>query len=113
MEPQKTEKEMLNKVLTAASKVKPSDRVPYAFEQRIRAQIAEEPVAGTLLAWSQSLWRAVAPCLALVALVVIWQAGLPVEAPAPAPNTTAQPAEDATIEEVEDLMQIALETLED
>lgn len=107
-----SEEKMLNRVLEASSKVKPSGRVPYAFENRIRARISEEPVAGTLLAWSQGLWRAVVPCLALMALAVIWEAAPPTESEAPAPNTAAQPAEEEVIAEVEDLMQLALETTE-
>ena len=110
-----SEETMLNRLLKATRKEAPSDRVPYAFEQRIRARIAEEPVAGTLLAWSQGLWRwsAVAPCLVLMLLAMIWQTGQTENEVAPPTNTAATPIDDATLDEVEDLMQIALETPED
>lgn len=47
----------------------PSDeRVPYAFEKRVMAGIATVPAHDTLALWSQALWRAVAPCLGVMAI---------------------------------------------
>jgi hypothetical protein len=59
----------LQKKLTAAARLQPpDDRVPYAFEKRIMALIAERAVASTRLLWARGLWRAAVSCM-VVALV--------------------------------------------
>ena len=64
--------QIIEKLLSTARKDQPSDRVPYAFENRIMAQIADLPVAEDVwAAWSRLLWRAVAPCTAMAALTVV------------------------------------------
>ena len=64
--------QIIEKLLSTARKDQPSDRVPYAFEKRIMAQIADLPVAEDVwAAWSRLLWRAVAPCTAVAALTVV------------------------------------------
>ena len=53
------------------------ERVPYAFERRIMTNLAA-PVADPLTQWARGLWRAVAPCLAVMAVtaaVCLSQAG--------------------------------------
>jgi anti-sigma-K factor RskA len=58
----------LQKKLIAAARVsQPSDRVPYAFEKRVMARIAET-TSDWLGAWSVALWRAAISCIALVIL---------------------------------------------
>ena len=64
--------QIIEKLLSTARKNQPSDRVPYAFEKRIMAQIADLPAAEDVwAAWSRLLWRAVAPCTAVAALTVV------------------------------------------
>ena len=56
------------KLIAAARANPPSDRVPYAFEKRIMAQLASQPLPDTLAFWARALWRAAIPCVAAVAL---------------------------------------------
>jgi hypothetical protein len=61
----------LEKILIAAARRNaPDDRVPYAFEKRIMAVIAERAGADQWVFWARGLWRAAAPCVALAAVVV-------------------------------------------
>jgi hypothetical protein len=56
----------LQQKLTAAARLqKPDDRVPYAFEKRIMALIAERAVVSTRLLWARGLWRAAVTCVVL------------------------------------------------
>lgn len=60
----------LQQKLTAAARAHaPSDHVPYAFEKRIIARLAAQPLPDNLALWAQALWRAAVPCLAIVMLV--------------------------------------------
>ncbi len=59
------------KLLAAARAHPPSDRVPYAFEQRILARLAASAV-DTWTLWGQALWRAAATCLVIMLLSSIW-----------------------------------------
>lgn len=60
----------LQKKLTAAARLQPADeRVPYAFEKRVMALIAERAGADRWAAWSRGLWRAAISCV-VVALVL-------------------------------------------
>ena len=59
----------LQKKLTAAARLqKPDDRVPYVFEKRIMALIAERAVASGRMLWARGLWRAAVSCV-VVAMV--------------------------------------------
>ncbi len=65
----------LQKKLTAAARLAPpDDRVPYAFEKRIMALIAERAVADKWVAWVSGLWRAAASCVAIAVVcgTVAW-----------------------------------------
>ncbi len=56
----------LQKKLTAAARRQPSDeRVPYAFEKRIMALIAERAAVSGRILWARGFWRAAVSCLAL------------------------------------------------
>lgn len=59
-----------HKLILAARAQPPEDSVPYAFEQRIMARLTEYR-ADRWLTWSRLLWRAVAPCLGIMALVSV------------------------------------------
>jgi hypothetical protein len=56
------------KLIAAARAARLSDRVPYAFEKRVMARLAEAARVDLLGAWSAALWRAAFGCLAVVAL---------------------------------------------
>ena len=56
----------LQKKLTAAARQQPpDDRVPYKFEKRIMALIAERAVVSGRLLWARGLWRAAVSCVVL------------------------------------------------
>jgi hypothetical protein len=58
-------------LLDAARWNTPSDRVPYTFEQRVMARLRFTPV-DPWGEWSQALWRAAAPCVAIMLLLSAW-----------------------------------------
>ncbi len=60
------------KLLNAARALRPDDRVPYAFEQRVMARVRGETVTDALTLWARALWRAAAPCAAIMMLFVAW-----------------------------------------
>src|ERR1035441_10170892 len=51
------------KLIAAARANPPSDRVPYAFEKRIMAHLAAQPVVDDWALWARALLRAAAPCV--------------------------------------------------
>lgn len=60
------------KFFALARALPPSDHAPYAFEKRIMAQL-KSPVAIDVWAlWSRLLWRAAAPCIAIMLLLSVW-----------------------------------------
>ncbi|HWN97286.1 MAG TPA: hypothetical protein VNT99_19800 [Methylomirabilota bacterium] len=59
------------KLISAARAMPLTDRVPYAFEKRIMARLAEAR-ADLLGAWSTALWRAAVSCLVVVMLSGAW-----------------------------------------
>lgn len=63
---------LLKKLMAAARKTKPSEHVPYAFEKRIMARIAEMPVYDSIALWSKMLWRAAAPCIIIMIMACLW-----------------------------------------
>ena len=60
------------KLLAAARANPPADRVPYAFGKRILARLAQPPALDLPALWARALWRAVAPCVALMLLLGAW-----------------------------------------
>jgi hypothetical protein len=63
----------LEQKLGAAARANPpSDRVPYAFEKRIMARLAARPVVDDWALWARALWRAAAPCAAIMLLLGAW-----------------------------------------
>ena len=60
------------KLMAAARSETPDERVPYAFEKRILARIAGQPVPDALALWARALWRAVTPCLAVSIVLCAW-----------------------------------------
>lgn len=65
------------KLIAAARAHPPSDAVPYAFEQRILARLGTTPALDVWADWSQALWRAAAPCVAVAVVLGVWTAFSP------------------------------------
>lgn len=64
--------ELQRKLVSAARIDAPSDRVPYAFEKRIMARLTAPPALDRAAIWANALWRAVAPCIAIMLLLSAW-----------------------------------------
>ena len=64
--------ELERKLIAAARANPPSERVPYAFEKRILAYLAARPVLDRWDLWGRALWRAAAPCIAIMLLLGAW-----------------------------------------
>ena len=73
--------ELYRKLIAAARGDPPSQRVPHAFEQRIRARLRPCSRVDLWALWSQALWRAVAPCVAVMLLLGAWWWFTPAGAP--------------------------------
>lgn len=59
----------LQQKLTAAARCQPPDeRVPYAFEKRILALVAERASASGRALWVRGAWRAAVACMSLAAV---------------------------------------------
>jgi len=61
--------DLQKKLLAAARSNAPEDRVPYAFEKRILARLASQPVVDNSAFWARALWRAAVPCVAVTILL--------------------------------------------
>jgi hypothetical protein len=64
--------ELKRQLIAAARANPPSDRVPYAFEKRVMALIAARPAVDHWAIWARALWRAAAPCVAIMILLSAW-----------------------------------------
>ena len=64
--------ELRNKLVAAARALPPSDAVPYAFEKRIMAALRAQAPVDVWALWSRLLWRAAAPCVAIMLAVSLW-----------------------------------------
>lgn len=63
-----------NKLIQAARHEPENDRVPYAFEKRIMAQLSGSRPQSPLAIWNVALWRAAAACLLVSVLLSFWSA---------------------------------------
>ena len=61
--------ELQRKLIAAARRQPPADRVPYAFEKRITALLQAKPAPDRLAFWARGLWRSAVACLAIVLLM--------------------------------------------
>jgi hypothetical protein len=59
-------------LLAAARALPSSDHVPYAFEKRIMARLAEGAPVDVWALWSRLLWRAAAPCVGIMLILSAW-----------------------------------------
>ena len=64
--------DLQKKLLATARANPPSDRVPLAFEKRITALLKSRPVVDPLSLWARALWRAAAPCAAIMLVLGAW-----------------------------------------
>jgi hypothetical protein len=64
--------ELQQNLLAAARTKAPDDRVPLAFAKRIMARLSTRPVLDEWALWSRALWRAAAPCVAIMLLLSAW-----------------------------------------
>jgi hypothetical protein len=60
------------KLITAAKATAPSDQVPYAFEKRIMARLTAPLAVDVWAVWGRWLWRAVTPCMSVMAGLGVW-----------------------------------------
>jgi hypothetical protein len=74
--------ELQKKLIAAARLQAPDERVPYAFEKRIMALIADRAVADRWAVWTRGLWRAAISC----ATVALFCAALSLLLPHPKEN---------------------------
>tara|TARA_B100000029_G_C17580156_1_gene959391 strand:- start:1811 stop:2116 length:306 start_codon:yes stop_codon:yes gene_type:complete len=89
---------IIEKLLKTAKNDPPSDRVPYAFEKRIMAHIAEQPEPDSWLAVGRMLWRAVVPYSAVAAFAAVaWLSVSPAQNNHPASATTSEVEEIAAL----------------
>ena len=80
--------DLQRKLIKVARANPPSDRVPYGFEGRVMAALQRHPVLDQWAFWAQALWRATAPCIAVLVLIAMWSLFSPTMPPAnPAPQT--------------------------
>jgi hypothetical protein len=64
--------ELETKLLAVARSVSVSEAVPYAFQKRIMTQIHSRTVIDQWAWWGRALWRAAAPCVAIVLILSAW-----------------------------------------
>ena len=69
--------ELNRKLIAAARANPPSDQVPYAFEKRIIARLKAPVALDDWALWSRALWRAAAPCVAIMLLLSAWSVFAP------------------------------------
>ena len=60
--------QLQQKLTAAARQQTPDDRVPYAFEKRIMALLAQRAAASGQILWARGFWRAAVSCVALAAV---------------------------------------------
>ena len=60
------------KLINAARKDVPGDRVPHAFEKRVTALLAARGAPDNLALWVRGLWRAAVSCAAISMLLGAW-----------------------------------------
>jgi len=87
--------ELQRKLIAAARANQPSDRVPFAFEKRIMAQLAARPVLDRWGLWAGALWRAAVPCVAIMLLFSAWSLLAP--GAGPAANDLSQEMENTVL----------------
>ena len=101
--------DILSKMLAETREIPVNDHVPYAFEKRIMAHLEDAPAANLWDEWAGALWRAVVPCLGVLALVaVLWKA--PAEAGSDSQGgSPAVAAHEPANEDLEGIVMLAID----
>jgi hypothetical protein len=73
--------ELRKRLLAAARKRPPEERVPYLFEKRVMSRLLARPVLDAGAQWAHALWRAAAPCAAIMLFLAAWSFFAPDGAP--------------------------------
>lgn len=60
------------KLLNAARKAGPDEKVPFGFERRVMERIIAAPLPDVWLLWSRALWRAAVSCVVLAFCFGLW-----------------------------------------
>jgi hypothetical protein len=81
--------ELHRKLIAVARANPPSDRVPLAFQKRILARLPARPGLDEWALWARALWRAAAPCVAIMLLFSAWSLLAP-KAAAPASDLSQE-----------------------
>jgi hypothetical protein len=86
-----------HRLIATARAHPPSERVPYAFEQRIMARVRALQMPDEWTQWARALWNAAAPCVVIMILMSAWSLFTPATPPAtsnpPAPVDLTQALE--------------------
>ena len=105
--------DILAKMLAESGEVS-DDRVPYAFEKRVMAHIKETPQLTLSIwgQWSQSLWRAVVPCFAILILAAVWTDSDPIynRPDQVAPTQTIAQSDDNARENLESIVMFVIDS---
>jgi hypothetical protein len=64
--------ELQHKLLAAARLHPPDDRVPHSFSKGIMSRLPAYTIQNPWELWGVALWRAAAPCVAVLLLAVAW-----------------------------------------
>jgi hypothetical protein len=75
--------EIQQNLLATARKNLPSDRVPFGFERRVMARLTVQPLLDIWALWARALWRAAAPCVAIMLVLAAWSLFTPTKSPPP------------------------------
>ena len=67
----------LDKLLRIARSIPASDKVPFAFERRIMAQLRKPAPTDPLEVWGRIFWRVAAAGLGVALLVAVWSMAAP------------------------------------
>ena len=64
--------ELQKKLFVCARSLPLDEQVPYAFEKRVMSRIMGQAVTDLWSFWGRLLWRAAAPCIAVMLAMSIW-----------------------------------------
>jgi len=64
--------ELQKKLIAAARKSPPDDRVPYGFEQRLVARLTAAPRPDEWSLWTRALWYGAGACVAFSVCLSVW-----------------------------------------
>jgi hypothetical protein len=93
--------ELQNKLIAAARANVPGDKVPYAFEKRVKALLASRVAPDNMALWVRGLWRAAISCVAITLLLGAWAAFNPTTATATTSDDLSQNFESTLLASVD------------